>query len=112
MIAQAILSAIAFLASAIVLVTIVARGADHPIHPAKHGLMPTLRLHAEKLALLLVGSSSGAVMLGVLGGLHPPPSVVALMAGTALWMLSHPAGWLAYVTRGRPQSCDELRPDP
>lgn len=109
---QALFSAVALLASLVVLITIVARGADHPTHPAQHGLMPTLRLHVEKLALLLVGSSSGAVMLGVLGGLHPPPSVVALMTGTALWMLSHPAGWLAYVTRGRPQSCDDLRPDP
>lgn len=103
---------IAFLAAFIVFATIAARGADHPTRPRESGWAPMIRLHVEKLALLAVGASAGAVMLSVVAGLPQPPQVVALILGTALWMLTHPDGWLAYVFRGRSAGCDQLRPDP
>lgn len=106
------MNTIAFIAACIVLATIVARGADHPSRPNATGWVAMLRLHAEKLALLAVGASAGSVIFSVLAGIDQPPQAVALLVGTALWMLTHPAGWLRYVTRGRDPGCNELRPDP
>ena len=95
------LSVVAFIASAIVLVTIIARGADHPNTPDGDGIMGRVRMHAEKMALLLVGVASGWLMLSILIGMTPSGESVAMMLGTALWMVSHPAGWLAYVANGK-----------
>lgn len=103
---------LAFLAACVVLATIVARGADHPTRPNGAGPMPFLRLHTEKLALLFVGASAGAVIFSVMAGIEQPPQVVSLMLGTALWMLSHPDGWLTFVFKGRQPGCEEARPDP
>lgn len=103
---------LALFAALIVFVTIAARGADHPTKPRAPGFAPALRLHVEKLALLAVGASAAAVGLSVLAGVEQPPQVVFLMAGTALWMLSHPEGWLAFVLKGKGPGCDQLRPDP
>lgn len=105
-----ILSAIAFVSAAIVLVTIIARGADHPVKPSEAGWLPMLRLQAEKMALLLVGVAAGWMMLSILVGMHPPGEAVALLAGSALWAVSHPAGWIAYVTQGRLAEGHRMRP--
>lgn len=101
-----------FLAAGVVLATIVARGNDHPTRPAEPGLMPLIRLHIEKLALLLVGATAGSVMLTVLAGKPTPWQVDGLVAGSALWMLTHPRGWWAFVVQGRTDECQTLRPDP
>lgn len=106
------MNVLAFFAACVVLATIIARGADHPPSPKKPGLSPLLRLHCEKLALLFVGASAGSVIFSVLAGLSQPPQVVFLVTGTALWMLSHPDGWLTYVLRGKGPGCEQLRPDP
>lgn len=103
---------LAFLAACVVLATIVARGADHPTRPQESGPLPFLRLHTEKLALLFVGASAGAVIFSVLAGIDQPVQVAMLMLGVALWMMTHPDGWLRYVFKGRQPRCDELRPDP
>lgn len=107
-----ILPAVAFVAAAVVLVTIIARGADHPTRPRCSTWAALARLHAEKIALLLVGVSAGWMILSIIVGLSPPGEAVALVTGTALWMLTHPAGWFAYVIKGSRRGCEELRPDP
>lgn len=106
------MNVLAFLAACVVLATIVARGADHPSKPKAPGFLPMMRLHCEKLALLCVGASAGSVIFSVMAGLDQPVQVVFLTLGTALWMLSHPEGWLAFVLKGKGPGCDKLRPDP
>lgn len=103
---------LAFLAACVVLATIVARGADHPTRPNRTGMLPFFRLHVEKLALLFVGASAGAVIFSVMAGIEQPVQVAMLMLGVALWMMTHPEGWLRYVLKGRQPGCNQLRPDP
>jgi hypothetical protein len=105
------MDAIAFLAAAIVLVTISARGADHPSRPHEPGIMPMLRLQFEKLSLLTVGIAAGATMLGVLAGKPIGPLTTMMLVGTAVWMLTHPNGWLKYVA-SLADGCDDRRTDP
>lgn len=102
---------LAFIAALVVLVTISARGADHPSKPSIPGLLPMIRLHAEKLSLLTVGIAAGAVMLGVLAGKQISAITTMLLVGMAVWMLTHPKGWFAYVA-SLTQGCDERRTDP
>lgn len=106
------MNVLAFFAACVVLATIIARGADHPSKPHAPGFVPLVRLHCEKLALLFVGASAGAVLFSVLAGLEQPIQVVLLMLGIALWMLSHPKGWLTFVLKSKGPGCDKLRPDP
>lgn len=102
---------VAFIAAAIVLVTISARGADHPSRPHTPGIMPMIRLHAEKLSLLTVGIAAGAVMLGVLAGKPISTITTMLLVGASTWMLTHPNGWLKYVA-SLADCRDERRTDP
>lgn len=95
------LSAVAFASAFIVLLTIIARGADHPNVPDGSGWLGVARMHAEKMALLMVGVAAGWKMLSIAVGIGPSAEGTMLLAGTALWMISHPAGWLAYVAKGK-----------
>lgn len=105
------LDALSFTAALIVLVTVCARGADHPSKPSERGLLPLLRLHIEKLSLLSVGLAAGATMLGVIT--HKPigPLTTMLLVGIAAWMLTHPKGWWRYVS-SLADDCMTSRTDP
>ena len=98
------MSFLAFLSSLIVLITIIARADDHLTRPTKEGWLPLLRLHVEKIAMLMVGVAAGWLALTVIVGIEPCGVSVALMTGTALWMMAHPSGWFCYVFFGRGRS--------
>lgn len=102
---------IAFIASFIVLATIIARADDHLTRPTHEGWLPMVRLQVEKIALLLVGVAAGWQMLTIIVGIEPSGESIALMLGTALWMLAHPSGWIKYVLLGRKSEDPHLRPN-
>jgi hypothetical protein len=102
----------AFFAGAIVMLTVLFRGNDHPTKASGEGWRAKLRLQVEKLALLVVSFGVGWTLLNILGGASPPPQLTILLVGTALWMVTHPKGWWKFVTRGVRDRCDELRPHP
>lgn len=105
------MNTLAFFAAAIVLITISARGADHPSRPQSPGILPMIRLHAEKLSLLTVGIAAGAAMLGVIAGKQISALTTMLLVGAALWMVTHPNGWLRYVA-SLADCRDDRRADP
>lgn len=99
------------LCALIVLVTTAARGSDHPIRPNASGWRPWVRLHAEKLSLLAVGCTAGWALLLIVAGARVDPLLALMLAGTALWMLTHPNGWWAYIT-SLADDCGKRRADP